>query len=96
MATIEGLSRQLNLIKLKVNPPKPPVQNYLDSDEWPRILAVMRRVLPAYPDAQADVEQAIARMVPPMGWKQVENMLYKAIEPYMDARIAVAAALTLL
>jgi hypothetical protein len=90
MATLEGLSKQLHLIKMKV--PRPD-QNYLDSDEWPRILAVMRHALLPYPLALEALEQAVGRMVAPMSWRQVHHLLYRAIEPYMDARIAAASSL---
>lgn len=91
MTSLDGLARQLALIRKSVAPAEP--ENYLDSPEYPQLLAVMRRVLPAYPEAQRATERAIVSMVAPMSEAQVHEVLYGAIEPYMDARVAVAAAL---
>lgn len=93
MATIDGLARQLNLMRMKIDPPKPPVENFLDSPEWPHILAVCRSVLPAYPEALEAVELAVARMVAPMSWRQVHAALYRAIYDFMDARVELAEKL---
>lgn len=90
MAGIDSLARQVQALQAKVSKP---AANFLDNPEWPQILAVCRSVLPAYPAAYQATEQAIHAMVAPMGWIQVREMLMRALVPYVDARIALAAAL---
>lgn len=70
-----------------------PVENYLQSEEWLAILAVMRSVLPAYPDALQSAEKAVACLCTPMERQQVHHALYQALYDFIDARVALAAAL---
>lgn len=93
MASLEAMTRQLALIRKSVDPPKPPVQNFLDGDEWPQILAVIRRVLPAFPDALQATEQAIASLPHSMSSHDVCCVVGHALWPFLDARIELAEAL---
>lgn len=90
MATLEGVARQLSLIRMKVPPPEP---DYLKSEDWRRILQVIRSVLVAYPDALQATEAVIACFAAPMRREDVHYQLVHALDLFMDARIDLAEAL---
>lgn len=91
MATLEGVARQLSLIRMKIPPPEP---DYLKSKDWHAILSVIRSVLVAYPDALQATEAVIASFASPMRREAVHYQLTRALDPFMDARIDLAEALT--
>lgn len=91
--TITSLRHQVRTMLRKQLPA--PEENYLVTQEWPALRSLLERESAPYPDAAIAIRGAIAHLerVGRCRWEIVQQAIYTALGPYMDARVAIAEAL---
>lgn len=90
---INSATRRLNRLEEQLRPvPK----EYATPKEIHELLAVLLSIVAPFPDAAHALTEAFAGLDqrrPPIDWKDAHDVVVAALWPYMDARVAVAAAI---
>jgi hypothetical protein len=94
MTSIDALTRRTARLHVAVLEHQPPI-NFLQTAEWEITRATIMEVLASYPDARRAIEEAFITIAQ-KHLTDVEDIHYElaqALDPFLDARRAVAAAL---
>lgn len=91
MTNITTLTRRVNALQAKV----PQKENVFTHPEWPTVRSTIMQTLEAYPEQLALVQSAIAPLEKQAFCDPIvmREAIYHALEPFNDARLAVAMAL---